>query len=107
MRALAAKAKLKSVAFIADLEKGFRYPSLEVMTNLAQALGVPLAELRDHDRRPPLEEISALTAKDPAWAAALRKVVDQAHSGKLTPKSLTALLDSAAPETHKQPTLPF
>lgn len=105
MRELTSRAKLKSVAFIADLEKGFRFPSPEVLVNLATALGVPLDELRSHDRRAPLHEIAALAEKDAAWAAAFRSVVDAATSGLLTPKKLQKLLESTAPETPRQPVL--
>jgi transcriptional regulator with XRE-family HTH domain len=105
MRELTTRAHLKSVAFIADLEKGFRNPSPEVMANLATALGVPLDELRSHDRRAPLQEISALAEKDTAWAAAFRKVVDAAHSGKLTAKKLQALLEGQGTPAPDQPTL--
>ena len=41
MRELTSRAKLKSVAFIADLEKGFRNPSPEVLVNLAAGLACP------------------------------------------------------------------
>ena len=105
MRELATRTKLKSVAFIADLERGFRFPSPEVMANLAQGLGVPLNELRAYDRRPPLHEISALVEKDPAWAPAFRAVVDAAAAGQLTPKKLHRLLEAAEPEAPRQPVL--
>ena len=103
MRELTTRAKLKSVAFIADMEKGFRNPSPDVLVNLAAALGVPLDELRSHDRRAPLAEISALAAKDPAWAAAFRAVVDAGNAGSLTPKKLLKLLETAAPNAPLQP----
>lgn len=107
MRALAARAKLKSVAFIADIENGFRNPSPKVLAHLAQALEVPLVELRVHDRRAPLQEIAELTEKDPAWAPAFRQIVDAAAAGHLTPGSLARLLASVSPDVHRQPTLPF
>lgn len=105
MRELTSRAKLKSVAFIADLEKGFRFPSPEVLVNMATALGVPLDELRSYDRRAPLHEIAALAEKDTAWAAAFRSVVDAAHSGQLTPKKLQKLLEASGPEVPRQPVL--
>lgn len=104
MRELTSRAKLKSVAFIADLEKGYRNPSPEVLVNLAAGLGVPLEDLRAHDRRAPLHEISALAEKDPAWAAAFRAVVDAANSSKLTPKKLHKLLEGGpTPDSSQQP----
>lgn len=105
MRELTSRAKLKSVAFIADLERGFRFPSPEVLVNMATALGVPLDELRSYDRRAPLHEIAALAEKDAAWAAAFRSVVDAAAAGRLSPKKLQKLLESATPETPRQPVL--
>jgi len=107
MRELASRARLKSVAYISDLENGFRNPSPEVLADLAKALEVPLVELRVHDRRAPLQEIAALTEKDPAWAAIFRQIVDAAAGGQLTPKSLGALLKSSAPDAHRQPALPL
>jgi len=107
MRELASRAKLKSVAFIADLENGFRNPSPAVLADLAEALGVPLVELRVHDRRAPLQEIAALTEKDVAWAAAFRLIVDAAAVGNLTPRALTKLLDEASHDAHRQPSLPL
>jgi transcriptional regulator with XRE-family HTH domain len=107
MRELTTRAKLKSVAFIADLERGFRNPSPEVLANLAIGLGVPLDDLRAHDRRAPLHEIAALAEKDAAWAPAFRAIVDAANAGKLTPRKLQKLLESPAstPESTQQPVL--
>lgn len=104
MRELTSRAKLKSVAFIADLEKGYRNPSPEVLANLAIGLGVPLDDLRSHDRRAPLHEIAALTEKDPTWAPAFRAIVDAANGGKLTPKKLHKLLETpATTDSSQQP----
>ena len=105
MRELASRAHLKSVAFIADLERGFRNPSPEVMAALAAALGVPHEELRSFDRRAPLAEISALAEKDVAWAGAFRAVVDAAVKGQLTPRKLHQLLESGPVEAHGQSVL--
>lgn len=107
MRELAARAKLKSVAFIADMENGYRNPSPSVLKDLAAALNVPLPELRAHDRRPPLQEIAELTESDPAWAAAFRMVVDAAAERKLNPKRLLKLLEENGGDAPRQPTLPF
>jgi transcriptional regulator with XRE-family HTH domain len=107
MRELTSRSKLKSVAFIADLERGFRNPSPEVLANLAVGLGVPLDDLRSHDRRAPLHEIAKLAEKDAAWASAFRAVVDAANSGKLTPKKLQKLLEASTvpPDAAQQPVL--
>lgn len=105
MRELASRARLKSVAFIADLERGFRNPSPEVLAGLAAGLGVPLEELRSYDRRAPLAEISALAEKDSAWAAVFRSIVDAANSNKLTPKKLQKMLEQEPVDASRQPVL--
>ena len=94
MREFAKKAGLKSVAFIADVERGFRNPSADVLEQMAKALGVPLHHLRGYDQRAPVEEIRSITEKNPQWAMALREVVDRAGRGDLTPSALMDLLNN-------------
>ncbi len=101
MRDLAAKASLRSPAFIADLEKGFRFPSPEVLDDLAAALGIPAKNLRDHDPRAPLQELKELTEKTPSWAPALRKLVESANAGTFSPAALTKALK--APQKPEEP----
>lgn len=93
MRRLAEAAGLKSVAFVADVERGFRNPSAEVLAALAEALNQPLDALRRYDLRPPVTELRQLTAKNADWALALRKLVDAAQSRQLTPEGLIRLLE--------------
>jgi transcriptional regulator with XRE-family HTH domain len=93
MRALAQAAGLKSVAFVADLERGFRNPSPDVLAALARALDQPLDSLRRFDHRPPVQELRTLTEENPAWAAALRRIVDAARSQEITPEDLVRILD--------------
>ena len=102
MRALAQTAKLKSVAFVADVERGFRNPSPEVLRDLALALELPLDELRGLDRRAPVQEIRAITERNPAWAAAFRRVVDAAETGAVTPDELVKLIDKQLAEKPKE-----
>jgi len=102
MRALAQTAKLKSVAFVADVERGFRNPSSEVLRDLALALELPLDELRGLDRRAPVQEIRAITERNPAWAAAFRRVVDAAETGAVTPDELVKLIDKQLAEKPKE-----
>jgi transcriptional regulator with XRE-family HTH domain len=85
MRALAQRAGLKSVAFVADLEKGFRHPSPDVLENFAIALNLPVAALRELDCRAPVQEIRDITEKNPEWAMAFRRMVDAANDGAVTP----------------------
>jgi transcriptional regulator with XRE-family HTH domain len=93
MRQLAAGAGLKSVAFVSDVERGFRHPSIEVLTGLAASLDVPLSELRGLDQRAPVEEIKTLTERDPDWAMAFRSVVDAASTGGMTPEQLVRMME--------------
>lgn len=92
MRALAEKAGLKSVAFVSDVERGFRNPSPEVLAAFAKALEVSLDDLRGYDHRAPVQEIRDITEKNPAWAMAFRRVVDAAESG-VTPEQIIAILN--------------
>jgi len=101
MREFTSRAKLKSVAFIADVERGFRNPSSEVLANMAEALGVPLSKLRGYDHRAPVQEIRTITEQDPQWAMAFREVVDLAGRG-MTPKTLMGLLREADRSAHQQ-----
>jgi transcriptional regulator with XRE-family HTH domain len=93
MRALAKEAGLKSVAFVADVEKGFRYPSSDVLTAFAEALGISPSELRDLDSRAPVQEIRDMTVSNPGWAMAFRRVVDSAQQGDITPAELIRIIE--------------
>ena len=93
MRALALKAGIKSVAFIADIEKGYRKPAPDNLERLAQALETPLEELRDLDDRAPVSEIRRLVEENPEWAMAFRKMVKEAQSSNLTPRGLVKMIE--------------
>ncbi|MFM8365206.1 MAG: helix-turn-helix domain-containing protein [Verrucomicrobiota bacterium] len=92
MRALALKAGIKSVAFIADIEKGYRKPAPENLERLAQALETPLEGLRELDDRAPVSEIRRLVEENPEWAMAFRKMVKEAQSSNLTPRGLVEMI---------------
>jgi len=98
MRALALKAGIKSVAFIADIEKGYRKPAPENLERLAQALETPLEELRELDDRAPVGEIRRLVEENPEWATAFRRVVKEAQSSNLTARDLMRLVETAPPK---------
>jgi transcriptional regulator with XRE-family HTH domain len=100
MRALAELAHLKSVAFVADVEKGFRNPSPEVLTAFARALDIQPSELRDLDSRAPVQEIRNITEENPEWAHAFRRVVDAAKQGDVTPDNIIAFLNQRERLTH-------
>jgi transcriptional regulator with XRE-family HTH domain len=76
-----------SAAFVSDVELGRRYPSEDVLSNMARILGVTVADLKSHDVRAPIEEIKRVTANDPRYAVAFRTIID---SG-VTPDQLMRL----------------
>lgn len=93
MREVAGRAGLKSVAFIADLERGFRNPSPEVLARIERALELEPGALRDADQRPPVHEIKELVVENPEWAVAFRRVVDAARKQGLKPRQLIKRLE--------------
>jgi transcriptional regulator with XRE-family HTH domain len=66
-----------SATHLSDIEQGHRFPSDELLANLAKALQTPLDELKRFDSRAPLDEIKKLTEFDPNYGFALRKLVDK------------------------------
>lgn len=94
LRELAARSRLKSPAFIADLERGFRFPSPDVLINLAEALSVPAQDLQYYDRRPPIHEIRELADKNASWVPALRKLVNCAVAGSVSASELNDFLEN-------------
>jgi len=107
MRALAQLAGLKSVAFVADVEKGFRHPSPDVLAAFAEALGIEPSELRNLDRRAPVQEIRDITESNPEWAMAFRRVIDAAQDGDVTPTDLVRMLDQRKSAVPQEVLLPF
>ena len=79
-----------SAAFLSDIELGRRYPSEDTLKDIAHVLKVPIADLRSHDTRPPLEEVKRATTEDPLYAVAFRKVIDS----KVSPEDLLKLAES-------------
>lgn len=69
-----------SAVFLSDVELGRRYPSEELLSDIARALGVSVADLKARDIRAPVEEMKRLTATDPRYAFAFRTVIDRAVS---------------------------
>lgn len=102
MRALALKAGIKSVAFIADIEKGYRKPAADNLERLAQALETPLEELRELDDRAPVGEIRRLVEENPEWAMAFRKMVKEAQRSNLTPRGLVKMIEVRAEEGERR-----
>ena len=97
LRDLAKKIE-KSAAFLSDIELGRRYPSDEVLSDMAQALGTSLEDLRSHDTRAPVQEMKRLASSNPLYGVAFRKAVDKALSNKISPEELMKFLDKKLPK---------
>lgn len=68
--------------FLSDVVHGRRYPSEDMLAEIAKALGVKEADLRERDHRPPIEDIKRKSQSDPQLAMAFRTVLDKNISGK-------------------------
>lgn len=77
-----------SAAFLSDLELGRRYPSDEVLKNIAKILHVKFDELKDLDPRAPVEDLKRKAEADPQYAVALRALVDS----NVSPEQILSLL---------------
>ncbi|TSC83238.1 MAG: Uncharacterized protein G01um101419_148 [Parcubacteria group bacterium Gr01-1014_19] len=80
-----------SAAFLSDIELGRRYPSDEVLADMARVLGISLEKLKEYDNRPPIEGMKEATKKNPGYGLAFRKVIDEG----VTPEELIKLADKA------------
>jgi transcriptional regulator with XRE-family HTH domain len=94
LRELAKKLGGLSAAFLSDIELGRRYPSDEVLANMAVVFGVDLGELKSHDTRAPLKEMKQLADLNPAYGIAFRRMVDS----KVSPEDLMNLAERKANE---------
>lgn len=82
----------RSPAHLSDIELGRRYPSPEVLAELARALEVSVGDLQQYDARPPLDELKRRSEREPALGFALRRMIDEGMSGK----ELMDILDKKA-----------
>lgn len=64
-----------TAAFVSDVELGRRFPSEKVLSDMAEALGAPVEELKRYDPRPPIEDLKRRSESDPQYAFALRRIV--------------------------------
>ncbi len=94
LRELARKLDL-SPAFISDVELGRRHPSEEVLAKMAKILGANLEDLKTYDPRVPMEDLKQISAKDPSFAVALRKIKD------LSPQELERLIKKVSKKGKK------
>jgi transcriptional regulator with XRE-family HTH domain len=89
LREFAKRLKL-SAAFVSDVELGRRHPSDDVLPDIARLLGTTVEDLREHDIRPPIDEIKRVTEDDPKFALAFRTVLDK----KISADELIELLNN-------------
>lgn len=67
--------------FLSDVIHARRYPSDNMMKEIARALEVKESELRERDHRPPIDDIKRRSLADPQLAIAFRTVIDKNVSG--------------------------
>jgi transcriptional regulator with XRE-family HTH domain len=79
-----------SAAHVSDIELGRRFPSESLLKKIAGLLRVSVKELKEHDSRPPVDELKRLSAINPAFGFALRKLVDR----EVTPEDILRLTRS-------------
>lgn len=87
-----AKAAKISAPFLSDVELGRRFPTNETLALIAQKLHAPADELKKYDHRSALADLKRLAEGSPSLGAAVRALVDQVQSGKLSPNELAAKL---------------
>lgn len=81
LRELASKLGV-SAAFMSDVELGRRQPSDKHLAGLARLLQTPLDELKQHDTRPPMQEVRRMANASPEYGFAFRRIVDSKISSK-------------------------
>lgn len=89
LRELAARLGGLSAAFLSDVELGRRHPSEKVLADMARVLDTTLEDLRQHDTRPPVEDLRRLASTNPAYGFALRRIIDK----KVSPEELLNLAE--------------
>lgn len=87
MRELASQCGI-SAPFVSDIESGFRYPSDDVLEQLAKALGTTVEDLKSYDPRPPAKEMQALVDMDPRYGFAFRRMVTAVKELSITPDQI-------------------
>ena len=87
-----AKAAKISAPFLSDVELGRRFPTNETLALIAQTLRASADDLKKHDHRGALADLKRLADGSPSLGAAVRALVDEVQSGKLTPEELAAKL---------------
>jgi len=80
-RAVAQALGMNSIAFISEVEAGSRYLAEEHWPELAELLQTTVEELASRDVKAPIQEARRLVARNPDYAVAFRRFVEQSkHS---------------------------
>ena len=80
-------------AFLSDVELGRRFPSPELLEQMAHVLRTTVEDLKSYDTRPPVEELKRLTSENPAYGLAFRKLVGK----EVSPEELMKFLQGKPP----------
>jgi len=97
LRDLAKKLGGLSAAHLSDIELGRRFPSDELLANMAAKLDTTVADLRQYDSRPPVEELKKMAEANPAYGFALRKMVEK----RITPEDIEQLIEDKSKRDKK------
>jgi len=87
-----AKAAKISAPFLSDVELGRRFPTNETLALIAEKLCTSANDLKKHDHRSALSDLKRLAEGNQSLGAAVRILVEQVQSGKLTSEELAAKL---------------
>ncbi|MGH9785397.1 MAG: helix-turn-helix domain-containing protein [Terriglobia bacterium] len=97
LRELASRLKV-SAAFLSDVELGRRHASDRLLGEIARHLDASVEDLKQHDTRPPVEEIRKLSNADPVYGLAFRKLVNK----NLSPEDLLRVAEAASKSPKKR-----
>ena len=90
----------KTPPFISDIELGRRYPSEEVLEEIAKVLKADVAELKKLDTRDSVPLVKKMVEANPAWGVAFRSVAEAGSHG-LTPEEFVRRLNQASTNKKK------
>jgi len=90
----------KTPPFISDIELGRRYPSDQVLEDMAKVLRVDAADLKKFDTRDSIPAVKRMVETNPAWGVAFRSVAEAGKKG-LTPEELVKAVQKSSQDKKK------
>ena len=87
-----------SAPHIADIERGNRQPSDELLARLAKALKTAEDDLHRYYMRPPTKDMEKLIEKDPEYSLAFRKFVDAVRKNGVSPDKIINMSKKLTPK---------